>query len=261
MLRLFALIYGVVGYGAFLASSLYAFLALGGYLPGSPFRGERAFSWVNLLIDAGLLGIFAAQHSVMARPWFKRWWTQFVPQPIERSTYVLFSAAALVLLVAMWQPVGGVIWEVQSPVARGVLLAISAGGWMIVVASSWMINHFDLFGLRQVWLYYQGKPYTSLPFTTPAAYAWVRHPIYIGWLTAFWATPTMTIAHFVFAAGTTVYILAAIRWEEADLLEYFGEHYAKYRRCVPMLFPWPPAKEVNEGCVPSDSLRKTIGKA
>jgi methanethiol S-methyltransferase len=246
MPRLLALIYGVLAYFAFLAAAAYAFLQLGGYLPGSPFRAAtRETSLAAWVVNAVLLVLFAVQHSVMARPWFKRQWTQLVPQVIERSTYVFVSSAALVLLVALWQPVGGVLWQIESPAARAVVLAISAVGWLIVVGSSFLINHFDLFGLRQVWLYYRGIPYTPLPFAVPGVYRWVRHPLYIGWLTAFWATPTMSVSHLLFAAGITAYILAAIRWEEADLVAHFGEQYAAYRRRVPMLLPWPPTKPTN----------------
>jgi protein-S-isoprenylcysteine O-methyltransferase Ste14 len=246
MSRLLVLLYGLGCYAAFQASALYAFLLLGGYLSGSPFRAATTtVSTLAWLINASLLAMFAVQHSVMARPWFKRWWTQFVPPVIERSTYVLISSVALVALVGLWQPVGYTLWEIQSPTLRAVVLAISAAGWLIVVGSSFLINHFDLFGLRQVWLYYQGKAYEPLPFAVPGVYRWVRHPLYVGWLTAFWATPTLTTTHLLFAAGLTAYILAAIRWEEADLVAHFGEQYTAYRRRVPMLIPWFPTKESN----------------
>jgi protein-S-isoprenylcysteine O-methyltransferase Ste14 len=173
----------------------------------------------------------------MARPAFKRWWTQIVPPAAERSTYVLFSSLALILLFWQWRPIGGVVWNVDDPALRTVLHAIFAAGWLTVLITTFLINHFDLFGLRQVWLHLRGQPYRPLPFTTPGPYRHVRHPLYVGWLLAFWATPTMTLAHFVFAAATTAYILIAIRFEERDLEDAHGPSYGEYRRQVPMLVP------------------------
>jgi protein-S-isoprenylcysteine O-methyltransferase Ste14 len=190
-----------------------------------------------LLINLGLLSLFALQHSVMARPAFKRWWTRFVPQPVERSTYVLFSSLALLLLFWQWQPMGGVVWQVEDTIGRGILFSFFAFGWLLVLVSTFLINHFDLFGLRQVYLYLRGREYTQLTFGTPGPYKYVRHPLYVGWLFAFWATPTMTAAHLVFALLTTAYILVAIQLEERDLLAAHGESYAAYRRRVPMLIP------------------------
>ena len=190
-----------------------------------------------LLINMALLGLFAIQHSVMARPAFKRWWAKIVPQPAERSTYVLFSSLALLLLFWQWQPMGGLIWRVQNPIGQAILFTLFAAGWLLVLIATFLINHFDLFGLRQVYLYLRGKEYTSLKFGTPGPYRYVRHPLYVGWLFAFWATPTMTAAHLVFALLTTAYILIAIQLEERDLLAVHGEEYAAYRRRVPMLLP------------------------
>jgi methanethiol S-methyltransferase len=190
-----------------------------------------------LLIDVGLLGLFALQHSIMACPAFKRWWTTFVPAPVERSTYVLFSSLALLLLFWQWQSMGGTIWHVENSTARLLLYGLFTFGWLLVLVSTFLINHFDLFGLRQVYLYLRGKEYTALNFATPWPYKLVRHPLYVGWLFAFWATPTMTAAHLVFALVTTAYILIAIRLEEQDLLAAHGEAYAEYRRHVPMLVP------------------------
>jgi protein-S-isoprenylcysteine O-methyltransferase Ste14 len=172
----------------------------------------------------------------MARPAFKRWWTQFVPQPVERSTYVLASSLALILLYWQWRPLGGIVWSVEDPTGRFVLVGLAATGWATVLATTFLINHFDLFGLRQVWLHLRGRPYTPLAFRTPGPYRVVRHPLYVGWLLAFWATPTMGAAHLVFALGTTAYILMAIRWEERDLVAAHPE-YAAYRERVGMLFP------------------------
>jgi protein-S-isoprenylcysteine O-methyltransferase Ste14 len=190
-----------------------------------------------LLVNALLLGVFAVQHSVMARPGFKRWWTKLVPHPVERSTYVLFSNLALILLFWQWRPMGGVVWDVEHPAGRAVLYGLFALGWLTVLVTTFLINHFDLFGLRQVWLYFRGRECTPLGFVTPGPYQYVRHPLYVGWLTAFWATPTMTAAHLVFALGTTAYILVAIYFEERDLTEAHGRAYAEYRQRVPMLVP------------------------
>ena len=193
--------------------------------------------WQSLLINTGLLGLFAVQHSVMARPWFKRAWTKFVPKPVERSTYVLFSSLALTLLFWQWRPMGGVIWSVEDPVGVAVLYGLFAFGWGLVLVTTFLINHFDLFGLRQAWLFLQGKPYTRLEFKTPALYRIVRHPLYVGWFFAFWMTPTMTVAHLLFALATTAYILIAIQFEERDLVTEHGEAYDNYRKQVPMLIP------------------------
>jgi len=189
-----------------------------------------------IAVDLLLLGLFAVQHSVMARPGFKRLWTRIVPAEAERSTYVLFSSLALIALFAFWQPLGGIIWQVENPVGRALLHAGFALGWLTVLVSTFLINHFDLFGLRQVWLCLLGRPYTPLRFGTPWLYRHVRHPLYVGWLMAFWITPTMTVTHLLFALVTTAYILVAIRLEERDLMDHHPE-YAQYRRRVPMLIP------------------------
>jgi protein-S-isoprenylcysteine O-methyltransferase Ste14 len=191
-----------------------------------------------LLVNLGLLTLFAVQHSVMARPAFKAAWKRVVPEPVERSTYVLASSAALLFLFWQWRPMGGVVWQVEGPLAA-LLHVVCAAGWLTVLASTFLINHFDLFGLRQVWLHLRGKPYTPLAFGTPALYRWVRHPLYVGWLLAFWATPTMTAAHLVFALATTGYILTAIQLEERDLIRAHGDVYRRYREEVPMLVPRP----------------------
>lgn len=240
MNRLLFLFFGLLCYALFGVTSAFAFCFLGNIglinTIDSPATANLAMA---TLVNVSLLAAFAAQHSIMARPWFKRWWTQFVPPPIERSTYCFLSCVALGLLIWQWQPLGFVIWEVKSELLRGLLFALFVAGWLIVVASSWHISHFDLFGLRQVWLHYRGLPNEPLPFTTPGAYRWVRHPLYIGWLMVFWSAPTMTASHLLFAAVTTAYILLAIQWEERDLVAHFGETYENYRRRVPMLFPWP----------------------
>jgi protein-S-isoprenylcysteine O-methyltransferase Ste14 len=235
--RLLLLTYGLLCYVLFLATSVYAVGFIGGFLTPTRLDGARQGSLAAALaIDAGLLVLFAVQHSGMARPGFKRWLTRFVPGPAERSTYVLLSSAALFVLFWQWRPLGGVVWEVPGAPARAAVSVVFAAGWLTVLATTTLINHFDLFGLRQVWLAFRGVLYTPLRFTTPGPYRLVRHPLYVGWLTVFWAAPTMTATHLLFAIGMTAYILAAIRWEERDLVAAHPE-YAAYRRRVPMLLP------------------------
>jgi protein-S-isoprenylcysteine O-methyltransferase Ste14 len=190
------------------------------------------------LINAGLLSLFALQHSIMARPAFKLWWTKFVPEPIERSTYVLLASLCLILLFWYWQPMGGVIWQVESETSQIVLQSLCLFGFGIVLVSTFLINHFDLFGLRQVWLYFIGKKYEPLPFRTPFFYKYVRHPLYLGFMIGFWSAPTMTAAHLFFAVMTTGYMLTAIQFEENDLIKHFGVKYQEYKRSAPMLIPF-----------------------
>jgi protein-S-isoprenylcysteine O-methyltransferase Ste14 len=235
--RIATLGYGTACYALGFGSILYAVGFLGGFLTPTRLDGPRtAPLGVTLATDLGLLALFALQHSGMARPGFKRWWTRFVPEAAERSTYVLLSGITLWLLLLLWEPLGGVIWEAQAWWGRAAMYATFAAGWAVVNASTFFINHFDLFGLRQVWLAFRGRPYTRLPFKTPAPYRLVRHPLYLGWLLVFWATPRMTASHLVFAAAMTAYILVAIRWEERDLTAAHPE-YAAYRQRVPMLIP------------------------
>ncbi|HRQ64993.1 MAG TPA: methyltransferase [Xanthomonadaceae bacterium] len=237
MKRLSILLYGIVSYAVFFAVFLYAVGFVGNILVPKSIDSAPATPFVTaLLVNLGLLAVFAIQHSVMARPAFKRWLTRIVPEPAERSTYVLASSLAMIALFAFWQPMGGVIWDVASPAGQAVLYTLFAFGWALVFVSTCLINHFDLFGLRQVWLAFRGRPYTPLAFRTPGPYRLVRHPLYVGWLFAFWATPTMTAAHLVFAVMTTAYILVAIQLEERDLMDAHPE-YAEYRRQVPMLVP------------------------
>ncbi|GKS59551.1 membrane protein [Nitrospira sp.] len=238
MNRFVAFAYGTLCYAVFLATFLYAVAFLGNIGLERTIDGQATAPFGQaLLVNAFLLGLFAVQHSVMARPAFKRVWTRIVPNPVERSTYVLFSSLALLLLFHLWQPMGGLIWEVHDPFARGAIYALFVGGWGLVLAATFLINHFDLFGMRQVWLYLRGRPYSPLQFKTPGLYRYVRHPLYVGWLLTFWATPTMTAAHLVFALATTAYILVAVQLEERDLIEVHGPAYAEYRERVPMLVP------------------------
>jgi methanethiol S-methyltransferase len=246
--RLLVFTYGVVSYALFVFTFLYAICFIGNiYLPRSMDSAARVPFWQALLIDTLLLAVFAVQHSVMARPAFKRVLTRLIPEAAERSTYVLCSSLALIALFAFWQPIGGVIWNLTDPAARNAVTALLHFGFGLVLITTFLLNHFDLFGLRQVSLYLAGKPYTPLEFRVPSLYRYVRHPLYIGWLISFWATPTMTGAHLLFATMTSAYILMAIRWEERDLIMAHGAHYENYRKQVPKLVPsLVPYREVEE---------------
>ena len=240
MSRLLALLYGTAAYALFLATFLYAIAFVAGLgVPKHIDNGIAAPFAVALGIDLVLLSLFAIQHSGMARPAFKRWWTRFVPVPIERSTYVLASSLVLILLFWQWRPLPQVIWNVDDGIARGVLYGLSALGWLLVLTGTFVINHFDLFGLRQVWFYARGRQAIDEPFVTRAFYRIVRHPLMLGFLIAFWATPTMSAGHLLFALVTTGYILVAVKFlEERDLVALYGDTYRDYQRRVPMLLPW-----------------------
>lgn len=238
MKRVLFFIYGVTGHLLFLAVYTWLALFVGNFLLPKTIDAPAADSTLlALTIDVGLIALFGLQHSVMARPAFKRVWTKIVPQPIERSTYVFASNAVTALLMWQWRAVELVIWDVQDPIGRGLLYALFAVGWLLVPAVSLMINHFDLFGTRQVWLYLRSREYTSLPFRTPYLYGKVRHPLYVGWMIAFWATPTMTAGHLLFAVAMSSYMLLAVVFEERDLIAHFGHRYEEYRRRIPMLLP------------------------
>ena len=248
--RILFFAYGLASYAIFLATFLYAIGFIGNFgvprtLDGVPTDPLG----LALAVNVGLLGLFAVQHSVMARQWFKDAWTRVVPPPLERSTYVLFSSLALVLMFWQWRPLGGEVWSVENPAARLVLWSLFGFGWGLVLVSTFLINHFDLFGLRQVWLHLLGQPYTRLRFRTPGPYRLVRHPLYVGWFFAFWMTPTMSVSHLLFAVATTAYILIAIQFEERDLVREHGASYEEYRRSVPMLVPSPGRRQAAPGGV------------
>lgn len=238
MSRFLALVYGTVSYVMFLGVLLYAVGFVGGFLvPKTIDSGTVEPLGTSLLVDVLLLALFAVQHSVMARPAFKRWWTRFVPRPIERSTFVLLTNLILILLFWQWRPIPGYVWSTESDVVATILIVLFWGGWGIVVVGTFLIDHFGLFGLRQVVLYFQGKEAVRPPFMTKGFYKYVRHPLMLGFIIAFWATPDMSIGHLLFAVVTTAYILFAIQLEERDLIAVHGETYRAYRRDVSMLFP------------------------
>jgi protein-S-isoprenylcysteine O-methyltransferase Ste14 len=230
--------YGLVCYALFFATYAYMAAFVGGFgVPktiDSPVSGTIVAA---LAVNFGLLALFGVQHSVMARPGFKRVWTRFVPQSIERSTYVLASCVALAVVMWAWRPIDVAVWNIEQTTLRTIAWSLFAAGWLAVPAISYLINHFDLFGMRQVWLQLVNREYTSLPFRTPLAYKYVRHPLYLGWTLAFWATPTMTVGHLLLAVVWTVYMGLAAIFEERDLVDHFGDHYAEYRRRVPMFVP------------------------
>lgn len=239
MKKILSLLYGAICYLAFFGTILYSIGFTGNLVVPKSIDGTPEVPLFNAIVkDALLLLLFALQHSIMARPAFKRWWTKIIPEHLERSTYVLLASACLVLVMWQWQPIGGVVWSVENEIAKNFLFFTFLAGWLLVFASTFLINHFDLFGLRQVWLYFQGKPYTQLPFRIPVFYRVVRHPLYLGFLLAFWSTPVMTATHLLFAVLTTGYILTAIQLEEKDLLTTFGEKYRSYRKWVPMIIPF-----------------------
>lgn len=243
MERILVLLYGISCYLIFFLTFLYSVGFVGNLIvPKSIDSGVPASLVQALLINVLLLGIFAVQHSVMARPAFKRWWTQFVPQAVERSTYVLFSSLALLLLFWLWQPMPEAVWNVESTLGQNALWALFWIGWGLVLISTFLISHFDLFGLRQVWLNLKGRSYTPLDFKAPLLYGFVRHPIMLGFIIAFWATPHMTVGHLLFAFVTTAYILIALQFEERDLVAFYGATYEEYRRKVSMIIPLPKKK-------------------
>ena len=237
MARIGSFIYGVLSYALFLAVFVYAIGFIGGFVTPTMLDAAPSRPLVEALaIDLGLLAAFAIQHSGMARPAFKRWWTKFVPEPIERATYTLVSSLLMVVLFWAWQPIGGVIWKLDGPAATA-MIGVYLFGWALLLYATFLIDHFDLFGLKQVWRRLFDQPHREPQFRTPSLYKIVRHPLYVGWLVIFWAAPVMTVAHLVFAIMTTAYILIAIQLEERDLEAAIGAPYVEWKRRTPMLVP------------------------
>ena len=237
--RYIAFLYGVASYAFFFVTFLYAIGFVTGLgVPKTIDTGQVAPLTDALLVNLLLMSAFAIQHSVMARPQFKRWWTQYVPKPVERSTYVLFATLCLALLLWQWRPIPAVIWHIEDSRIALALTGLSLVGWLIVLTSTFLINHFELFGLHQVANNLTGKSMANPTFRTPLFYKFVRHPIYLGFIIAFWAAPTMTAGHLLFAAVTTAYIFVGILLEERDLVDIFGDDYRRYRQRVSMLIPW-----------------------
>lgn len=240
---MFLFTYGAASYILFLGTFLYLIGFVGNYLvPKSIDSGAEGPVGQAVIINVALIALLGIQHSIMARPRFKVWWTSFVPKPIERSTFVLFTNLILLFLVWQWRPMTAIVWQVDHSIARALLMGLSFGGWALVLYSTFLIDHFDLFGMRQVFLHLRGRPYAPVPFATPLLYKLVRNPLMLGFVTAFWFTPVMTQGHLLFAIVTTAYILVGISLEERDTAEELGESYQRYRANTPMLLPWPRKK-------------------
>ena len=237
--KFIAFLYGVVAYFAFFGTVLYAIgFTMGLLVPKTIDSGAASSTEEALAVNLLLMSLFAVQHSVMARKPFKQWWTQYVPKAVERSTYVLFASLTLILLFWQWRPMPAIVWQIGNPTVGAAISTLSLIGWVIVFSSTFLINHFELFGLHQVANNLTGRAMPTPRFRTPLYYNFVRHPIYLGFIIAFWATPTMTVGHLLFAAVTTAYIFVGILLEERDLVDLFGDDYRRYRDRVSMLLPW-----------------------
>jgi len=255
MKRSVIFLYGVACYAVSLGVFVYAAGFIVGFgTPTGLDTAPRKPLGVALAIDVALLAVFAVQHSGMARGGFKRWWTRIIPAAAERSTYVLISSLALIVLFALWEPIGGTVWRTEAAWARVTLIGLNLGGWTLLFYTTFLIDHFDLMGLAQVWRQLTGRVHVDPRFRTPSLYKVVRHPLYVGWLVIFWAAPVMTIAHLVFASMTTAYILVAIRLEERDLLASHGAEYAAWRKRTPMLLPRPRSRASRERRLPAPTI-------
>jgi protein-S-isoprenylcysteine O-methyltransferase Ste14 len=239
MQRSLNMLFALVAYAIFFATFLYLIAFVGDIaaVPRTVDVGPAAPVAAALAIDIALIALFGVQHSVMARPGFKTWWTRVVPPPAERSVYVLMASAVLIILFAFWRPIAGTVWSVTSPLGAGVLWALFALGWGIVLISTFLLNHFELFGLQQAWLHLRGRQAEPPELRQPMLYKWIAHPLYAGFFLAFWATPRMSYGHLLLAAGMSAYMLIAVRYEERDLTDFYGEDYTRYRKGVGMIFP------------------------
>ena len=237
--KIFAFLFGIVAYLAFFVTILYAMGFVAGFaVPKSIDTGPETPPIEALVVNLLLMSLFAIQHSLMARKWFKEWWTQYVPKSVERSAYVLLASLCLLLLFWQWRPMPAIVWQIKNPDVAVAVAAVSLVGWVIVFTSTFLINHFELFGLRQVTANLAGREIPAARFRTPLYYKFVRHPLYLGFIIAFWATPDMSVGHLLFAAVTTLYIFVGIFLEERDLVGLFGDQYRRYRKQVSMLIPW-----------------------
>ena len=239
MSRTINLLFAIIAYAIFFATFLYLICFVGNVplVPQTVDVGTQAPVAMAVIIDLALIALFGVQHSVMARQGFKRWWTTVIPRPAERSVYVLMASAALIILMALWRPIDAVVWSVTAPMASNLIQAVFWAGWATVLLSTFLINHFELFGLQQAWFNMRGREAAAPKFHQPLLYKWVRHPLYLGFFLAFWATPQMTAGHLLLAVGVSVYMLIAIRYEERDLVSYFGKDYEDYQANVGMLTP------------------------